>query len=93
MIADEITAAGFRLAGLRVVVVEPGGVQPAFDEACRSASLVLVTAELARHLPRARLAAALEGRAPVVGVIPDIEERSIVPDLGAELRRVLGVSE
>ncbi|MGB8327286.1 MAG: V-type ATP synthase subunit F [Steroidobacteraceae bacterium] len=92
-IADEITAAGFRLAGVRTLVVTPDAVPDAFDRACRDAALVFVTAELARHLPRARLAAALEAHAPIVAVIPDIEARSVAPDLGAELRRALGVVE
>jgi vacuolar-type H+-ATPase subunit F/Vma7 len=92
-IADEITAAGLRLAGVRTIVAEAAEVPHAFEEACRSAPLVLVTAELARYVPRPRLASALAGTAPLVAVIPDIEERSIAADLGAELRRALGVSE
>ena len=92
-IADEITAAGLRLAGVRTIVAEAAQVAEAFEEACRSAPLVLLTAELARYLPRQRLVAALEGSEPLVAVIPDIEERSIAADLGAELRRALGVAE
>jgi vacuolar-type H+-ATPase subunit F/Vma7 len=92
-IADEITAAGLRLAGVRTIIAQAAEVPDAFEEACRAAPLVLVTAELARHVPRARLVSALEGNAPLVAVIPDIEERSIAADVGTELRRVLGVSE
>jgi vacuolar-type H+-ATPase subunit F/Vma7 len=92
-IVDEITAAGLRLAGVRTIVAEAAQVPEAFEEACRSALLVLLTAELARYVPPQRLAAALEGSEPLVAVIPDIEERSIAPDLGAELRRALGVAE
>lgn len=91
-ISDEITAAGLRLAGLQTMVVAPEDVAAAFELACRGAPLVLLTAEIARHVPRARLAAALLGSAPLVAVIPDIEQRSIAPDVGAEMRRVLGVT-
>lgn len=91
-ISDEITAAGLRLAGLQTMVVAPEDVAAAFESACRGAPLVLLTAEIARHVPRARLAAALLGSAPLVAVIPDIEQRSIAPDVGAEMRRVLGVT-
>lgn len=99
VIADEITAAGFRLAGIGAIVPvadESGAlseeVRRAFEQACRDATLVFVTAELARYLPRARLDAALEAIAPTVAVIPDIEARSISADIGVELRRTLGVS-
>jgi vacuolar-type H+-ATPase subunit F/Vma7 len=92
-IADEITAAGFRLAGVETIVASADQVADAFDRACRDATLVFVTAELARHVPHARLIAALEATEPTVAVIPDIEARSVAPDLGAELRRALGVSE
>lgn len=98
-IADEITAAGLRLAGVETVVFAAGELaQPpeslwrAFDAACRDAPLVILTAELARHLPRARLAAALEADVPLLAVIPDIEERSLAPDVVAELDRALGVA-
>jgi vacuolar-type H+-ATPase subunit F/Vma7 len=98
-IADEITAAGLRLAGVETVVFAadelpqpPEPLWRAFDAACRAAPLVLVTAELARHLPRARLEAALAAEAPLVAVIPDIEERSLAPDVAAEVGRALGVS-
>jgi vacuolar-type H+-ATPase subunit F/Vma7 len=92
-IADEITAAGLRLAGVRTIVAAAAEVPQAFEEACRSAPLVLITVELARHVPRPRLAAALAGTEPLVTVIPDIEERSIAADLGAELQRALGVAQ
>jgi vacuolar-type H+-ATPase subunit F/Vma7 len=91
-IADEITAAGLRLAGVQTVVAAPADIPAAFESACRSAAFVLLTADSARHVPRARLAAALLGTAPLVAVIPDIEQRSIAPDVGAEMRRVLGVT-
>lgn len=98
-IADEITAAGLRLAGVETVVFAAGRLpQPpealwrAFEAACRDAPFVILTADLARHLPRARLAAALEADAPLVAVIPDIEERSLAPDVVAELDRALGVA-
>lgn len=93
VIADEITAAGFRLAGTRTIVPQIADVPAVFAAACGAAPLVFLTAELARHVPRARLVAALQGTTPLVAVIPDIEERSVVPDLGAELRRALGVTE
>ncbi|NIR59499.1 MAG: Vacuolar H+transporting two-sector ATPase F subunit [Gammaproteobacteria bacterium] len=91
LIGDEISAAGFRLAG--VVVRTPAAEETAdtLAWARARAPLVLITAGQARHLPRSTLEAALAATRPLVVVVPDVREHQSAPDLGARWRGQLEV--
>lgn len=90
-IGDEVTAAGYRLAGLRILLPEPSGVAQALHQACTETELVLITAEYASMLPASQLKAALSARAPLVLVIPDARHRVKMPDLAVGMRAQLGI--
>ena len=90
-IGDELSAAGFRLAGIETVVPEPENVGATLHEARARASLVLLTADLARHVPAAELEAAMLAEAPTLAVIPDMRLRAGMPDLERRFRGVLGL--
>lgn len=90
-IGDEVTAAGFRLAGLAIRVPEPGGAQAALREAREHAPLVLITAAAAAELPAGELRAAVSAAAPPTVVVGDVSGRRPAPDVGAEMRRELGM--
>jgi vacuolar-type H+-ATPase subunit F/Vma7 len=92
-IGDELTAAGFRLTGIDAVMAEPEAAANALRAARKEAALVIMTAELARHVPAAELEAALIAEAPIVAIIPDVLERVNPPDLASRLRRTLGIEE
>ena len=92
-LGDELTAAGFRLTGIDTVVPEPEAAGEALQAARKQAALVIMTAELARHVPADELEAALMAEAPALAVIPDILFRTPVPDLAKRLRRALGIEE
>lgn len=92
-LGDELTAAGFRLTGIDTVVPEPEAAGEALQTARKQAALVIMTAELARHVPADELEAALMAEAPALAVIPDILFRTPVPDLAKRLRRALGIEE
>jgi len=92
-IGDELTAAGFRLTGIDAVVAEPEAAANALHAARKEAALVIMTAELARHVPAAQLEAALIAEAPIIAIIPDVLERVSPPDLATRLRRTLGIEE
>jgi vacuolar-type H+-ATPase subunit F/Vma7 len=92
-IGDELTAAGFRLAGIDTVVPQPAAAGEALRAARKEAALVIMTADLARHVPADELEAALIAEAPAVAVIPDVLFRTPVPDLARRLRRALGIEE
>ena len=92
-IGDEVTAAGFRLAGLRTSVPEPGKEAAVLRRACEEAQLVLVTAEVAAKVPQSELRTLQGARRPLLLVVPDACGRLPAPDLAAGLRQQLGLTE
>jgi vacuolar-type H+-ATPase subunit F/Vma7 len=91
VIADELTAAGFRLTGARTIVPGPRTLAAVFERAREECELLLVSATLAAELPAPQLAAALVASKPLLLVIPDALRRRDPPDLARELERTLGV--
>jgi vacuolar-type H+-ATPase subunit F/Vma7 len=91
VIADELTAAGFRLAGVDARTADRDSAAAHFAAALARAELVIITAEMARHLPRASLESALAGDGPLVTIVPDVLQRSLPPDLAREVRHALGI--
>lgn len=91
-LGDELTAAGYRLAGADVRVIEPAGAGPALLEAgTRGYPLVLMTAECAAGMDEPRLYAALAEVSPQLLLVPDAAGRVPVPDFAGYVRRRLGV--
>lgn len=91
VVADELTAVGWRLAGAQVSIASPGDVDERFQQALQRAELVLITAELAARVSPPRLAAALEAFPPLTLILADLRHTEEPPDLEAEARRALGV--
>jgi vacuolar-type H+-ATPase subunit F/Vma7 len=92
-IGDEVSAAGFRLAGVEVHVPAPEETAALFRRLIREAQLVLVTAGAVRMVPEEELQHALAADRPLVLVIPDVRGQIHPPDLGFRLRRQLGMAE
>ena len=92
-IGDEVSAAGFRLAGVRVHVPAVGEEEAAFRAAWSETDLVLLSAEIAQRVSPETLRRALVARGPLVLVVPDARGRASPPDPAAGLRRQLGLSE
>lgn len=92
VVADELTAVGWRLAGARVWIPEPENVQECLLDATRSAQLVLITAELAARVPHETLQRLLHAQPPLVHIIADLRRAREPPDLESETRRALGVA-
>jgi len=90
-IGDELSAAGFRLAGARVHAPAADETLAVFEAARREARLLLVTAAVAAHLPPALLSQALAATQPLLLVVPDVRGRQQPPDLGHRVRRQLGI--
>jgi len=93
LIGDEVSAAGFRLAGVDVHVPDAAAAPGLFRRLSAEADLVLLTAEAAEWVPKEDLRRAMAEDRPLVLVIPDLRGRSRPPDLSAELRRQLGMAE
>ena len=91
LISDRLTAAGFRLAGVRPLVTAPADVGAVFREALAAKGPVMITAALAQHLPRAQLEKAISTADPPVAVIPDMARTAEPADLADKVRRALGV--
>jgi len=91
-IGDEVAAAGFRLAGVRVSVPQAGEEAAALAEARETADLVLIGAEVAARLPQAMVRNAVAAPVPLVLVVPDVRGRVTLPDPAAILRGQLGVT-
>ncbi len=92
-IGDEVSASGYRLAGLRVRVPAADRVMDAVNAACDEAPLVLISAALAQQLPAAQLQPLLARITPLVVVVPDVRGRGRLVDLATRLRQQLGVLE
>lgn len=91
LISDRLTAAGFRLAGVRPLVTEPADAAAVFREALTRKGPVLITAVLARHVPPEQLHKAIRAADPPVAVIPDIARTAEPADMTEQVRRALGV--
>ncbi len=90
-LGDELSATGYRLAGAEVRVPPAGELVAAFEQACREARVVVVTAELAARLDAQRLARAQAAVSPCVLIVPDVRNQSPMPDLGVRARGQLGI--
>ena len=90
-IGDEISAAGYRVAGARVTVPAAGEATAALDAARASSPLVLISAAVAAEIEAARLRAAMMALQPLVLIVPDAQGEVPLPDLAARLRGQLGM--
>ena len=92
-IGDAVSAAGFRLAGLRIHVPDTTELVMQIEQAAIDAPLVLLGADLAAQLPVAELDRLLSAVTPAVVVVPDVRGQADLPDLATRLRQQLGVLE
>lgn len=92
-IGDEVSAAGFRLAGLRVRVPAAGESQRELEWAMQQAPLVLLSTTAAAEIPQQRLDDYLSSRSPAVVVVPDVHGAVPMSDLSTRLRKQLGMHE
>lgn len=91
-IGDEVTASGYRLAGVETVVPSATEAREAVRTHLRAdADLLLLSGALARELPREELERALLQEHPLVTVVPDVQGREAPPDLEAQVRLALGI--
>lgn len=90
-IGDELTAAGFRLAGAQILLPAVGEETASLTQAQRDGQLILVSADVAARIPRQPLEAALAALAPLTLVVPDLLGRQPIPDRAQRLRRQMGM--
>ena len=92
-LGDEASAAGYRLAGVRVLVPAAGEEAAALAQARTETPLVLLSAALAARIPAAELQAARAARSPLLLVVGDLVGGVAAPDLPQRLRAQLGMEE
>jgi vacuolar-type H+-ATPase subunit F/Vma7 len=92
-LGDEASAAGYRLAGARVVVPAAGEEAAALAQARAEAPLVLLGAALAARIPEATLRAARAASGPLLLVVDDLVGGRTAPDLPLRLRAQLGMEQ
>ena len=90
-LGDELSAAGFRLAGVSARVPPQGEDTGWLHDAMQEAELVLLGDSFAAALPQGALEAALSSRLPLVMVVPGFDGAPASTDPAARVRRLLGV--
>lgn len=90
-LGDEVSAAGYRLAGATTCVPAAGDEAAALARARGDAALVLVSAAVASAIGEAGMRAALCALSPLVLVVPDLHGTVVMPDLAQRLRGQLGL--
>ncbi|MBF0341554.1 MAG: Vacuolar H+transporting two-sector ATPase F subunit [Magnetococcales bacterium] len=91
-VGDEVSAAGWRLAGVRVIIPEAGSEAVALARVmAEGAELVLLSAVCARALPPELLGRFLVSGRPLTLVVPDAQGQGSGEDLTARVRRRLGM--
>lgn len=90
-VGDEVTAAGYRLAGAEVRVPEPGRETETLARACADAEWVLIDTTTAGAVAPQVLRTALTRLQPILVLVEDIRATTPLPDPGEAVRRRLGL--
>lgn len=90
-IGDEITATGYRQAGVRTHPVAKGQAAKAVEQSLDDTQLLLITPDCADELGGERLGALLRQAQPLLVIVPDAAGRLTLPDIDAAVDRVLGI--
>ncbi len=92
-IGDEITATGFRLAGVQVYTPAAGETTGLFQKLMGTCGFIILSAAAARRLPPQLPRQCAQRCGPLVLQVPDAAHRSSPPDLGRQIRNRLGMHE
>lgn len=91
-IGDEVTAAGFRLAGIDARTVDPGATAEELQRAVKDgAELILLSGLLTGFVPQPELEAVLAATQPPLVIVDDVCGQSVLPDVTRDVRATLGI--
>lgn len=93
-IGDEVSSAGWRLTGMRVIVPESGDESRVVCAILEDPKidLALLSSTCAHLLPAGLLNRFLTSIAPLTWVVPDVRGLQSAPDLGSQVRSRLGMN-
>jgi vacuolar-type H+-ATPase subunit F/Vma7 len=90
-IGDDITALGFRLAGIETHSPEPDALGAVVADFRGAAQLLMMTPDAFAALPP-RLAQELaDSEMPLLAIIPDARGNIPIPDTEQDVKRALGI--
>jgi vacuolar-type H+-ATPase subunit F/Vma7 len=97
-IGDELTAAGYRLCGIDVHVVDSSNALSLIEQACESASLVLIGSNTAARLDSVELERLKKNIKPPVLIVDDLgsdlsSNNRTLPDISTLIHKQLGMLE
>lgn len=96
-IGDEISACGFRLAGIDILVPEFGEEAHVFDNVgnrnFENNDLIIVTAEIAAAVPQHMMERFMLMDKPLLLVLSDMRDQTLAADLSVILRHQLGMAD
>ncbi len=92
-LGDEVSAAGFRLAGIRTLSPKPGQVEKELQRAAQQVSLILITAEAAKEVSDGLISDLLLSPEPMLLILPDLREHEQPRDPIAPIRKHLGIRQ
>ena len=91
-VGDEVTAAGYRLAGVETLVPEADAVAASLERAIADgAEMILLSGTLAAGLDADALETALAREAPLLAIVPDVFGHGAPPDIAHAVRGALGI--
>ena len=90
-IGDELSAAGYRLAGVRAWTPNADELLSVFRRAREEADLILLNVEYARRLPAVEVLEAQRALQPQLFIIPDIRHQHPMRDLLSRIHNQLGM--
>ncbi|MBF0611207.1 MAG: hypothetical protein G8345_11870 [Magnetococcales bacterium] len=91
-IGDELSAAGWRLAGFEILVPTAKELEEAVRQTISRVPLLILTGEMANRLPRALMEQLLASVNPMVLVVPTMQPASQGLDVAARIRSQLGIT-
>jgi vacuolar-type H+-ATPase subunit F/Vma7 len=92
-IGDELTATGYRLAGLQVRTPDREQLPATLKWAMENTSLILLGSTCSEMLSQHDLDTLLQSQEPAVVVVQDIQGTSDMTDLSSRLKAQLGMLE
>ena len=90
-IGDEVTAAGFRMAGVEARVVAGPESTAIVAEELKRRRVIVMTTGVGKALPGPMFERLLQSVEPLVALVPDLRGHDGALDLEARVRRELGI--